>query len=75
MKPNPETIEVGGWVKIVNGQTVINGTVVTVTESHVRLEGLYPLPLKYWIPIIIKPAPGKTTPIRKTNYGSNGQTT
>jgi hypothetical protein len=57
LKPNPQEIEAGGWVKLVNGQTVINGTVTSATASHVRIEGLYPLPLKYFIPIIIKPAP------------------
>lgn len=68
-------MEVGGWVKLVNGNTVINGTIHQVTETYVHIEGMHPLPLKAWQPIIIKPAPGKTTPIRKTNYGSNGQTT
>ncbi len=68
-------MEPGGWVKLVNGNTVINGTIQQVTENYVQLEGLRPIPLERWQPIIIKPAPGKTTPIRKTNYGSNGQTT
>lgn len=68
----PFELEPGGWVKLVNGSTVINGTIKTVTETHVRVEGLYPLPLKYFIPIIIKPAPGKTSSIRKTNNGTDG---
>jgi hypothetical protein len=68
-------IEVGGWVKLVNKETVINGFIRNVTESYIHIHGLHPLPLKDWNAIIIKPAPGKTTPIRKTNYGSNGQTT
>lgn len=57
MKPDILTIEAGGWVKLVNGQTVINGTVKQATATYVQIEGLYPLPLKYWIPLIIKPAP------------------
>lgn len=57
MKPDPKTIEAGGWVKLANGKTLITGTVKAVTQTYVSLEGLYPLPLKYWIPLIIKPAP------------------
>lgn len=65
-------LEVGGWVKLVNGNTVINGTIRQVTETYVQVDGLYPLPLKDWQPIIIKPALGKVTPIRKITNGSNG---
>jgi hypothetical protein len=65
-------LEAGGWVKLVNGQTVVNGHIRQVTATYIGLEGLYPLPLKDWKVLIVKPAPGKTTPIRKTNYGSNG---
>lgn len=68
-------LEAGGWVKLVNGDSVINGTILSCTDTYVQVKGLYPIPLKDWTPVIIKPAPGKTTPIRKTNYGSNGQTT
>lgn len=68
-------LEAGGWVKLVNGDSVINGTILSFTDTYVQVKGLYPIPLKDWTPVIIKPAPGKTTPIRKTNYGSNGQTT
>ena len=65
-------LEPGGWVKLVNGDSVINGTIIGCTATYVQVKGLYPVPLKDWKPVIIKPAPGKTTPIRKTNYGSNG---
>jgi hypothetical protein len=65
-------IEAGGWVKLVNGTTVINGDVVSVTNTYIQIKGLYPIPLKDWTPIIIKPAPGKTTPIRKTAHGTDG---
>jgi hypothetical protein len=65
-------IEAGGWVKLVNGTTVINGNVVSVTGSYIQIQGLYPIPLKDWTAIIVKPAPGKTTPIRKTANGTDG---
>lgn len=53
MKPEIKEIKPGGWVKLVNGQSVVNGMVRTVTATHVQIEGLYPLPLKYWIPVIV----------------------
>lgn len=65
-------IEAGCWVKLVNGPTVINGDVVSVTDTYIQIQGLYPIPLKDWTPIIVKPAPGKTTPIRKTANGTDG---
>lgn len=60
-------LEKGGWVKLVNGNSVINGTIRQATATYVQVEGLYPLPLKDWKPIIVKPAP-----IRKADNGSNG---
>lgn len=65
-------LEVGGWVKLVKGQTVINGFIYGLKGDQIKIEGLPPLNLRDWQVIIIKPAPGRTTPIRKTNYGSNG---
>lgn len=59
MKPKVEDIKPGGWVKLVNGETVINGTVKSVTATYIKLENLYPLPLKYWIPIIVTSPVGK----------------
>lgn len=68
-------LEVGGWVKLVNKDTVINGNIHALTATYIHIKGMpFPLPLKDWTVAIIKPAPGKTTPIRKTNYGSNGTT-
>jgi hypothetical protein len=65
-------LEAGGWVKLVNGQTVINGTIRQVTDTYITIEGLHPIPLKNWDALIVKPAPGKTTPIREATNGSNG---
>lgn len=65
-------MEVGGWVKLANKETIINGFIRNVTDTYVHIHGLYPLPLKDWDVIIIKPAPGKTTSIRKTNHGTDG---
>ena len=65
-------LEAGGWVKLINGPTVINGNVVSVTETYIQVQGLYPIPLKDWTPVIIKPAPGKTIPMREATNGSNG---
>jgi hypothetical protein len=55
MTLDPKTIEKGGWVELVNGRSVLTGTVRSVTETYVTIEGLYPIPLKDWKPTTIKP--------------------
>ncbi len=64
MKPTTEEIlkmERGGWVKLVRNQTVINGTIKQATATYITVDGLPPLPLAHWTPIIIKPAPKQVT--------------
>jgi hypothetical protein len=51
MKPQ---LTPGSWVKLVNGQTVINGYVRSVTETYATIHGLPPIKLKDWAIIIEK---------------------
>jgi hypothetical protein len=64
---------VGGWVKLVRGHTVVNGFIVGITETHIEVEGIAPLPLKEWPIIICKPPEGTIPKMREqVNDGSNG---
>lgn len=50
--------QVGGWVKLVQGTTVINGDVIAVDETHIQIFGLPPIPRSEWALIINKtPSP------------------
>lgn len=51
--------EIGGWVKLVHDTTVINGDVMDVTETHIQIRGLPPIPRNEWAVIIVK-APSPT---------------
>jgi hypothetical protein len=57
MSLDPKTIEAGCWVELVNGKSLVTGTVRSVTETYVMIQGLYPIPLKDWKPTTIKPRP------------------
>jgi hypothetical protein len=66
---------VGGWVKIVRGHTVINGFIVGITDTHIEVDGIPPLPLNEWPIIICKPPEGAIPRLREqVKDGSNGQT-
>jgi hypothetical protein len=57
--------EVGGWLKVVNNHTVINGNIVFISDTHFQIEGLPKLRRDEWGFIIVKPAPGRTVGIRE----------
>lgn len=44
----------GSWVKLVKGDTVINGYVRSATSTHVTIKGLRPIPIEGWNYVIIK---------------------
>ena len=47
-------LEPGSWVKLVNGQTVINGYVRQATATYVTIHGLPPIRLANWAILIAK---------------------
>jgi hypothetical protein len=57
--------EVGGWLKVVNGHTVINGNIVFISKTYFQIEGLPKLRRDEWGFIIVKPPAGRIVGIRE----------